>query len=149
MSDLEELQHHQTEVMVTSKGGSLSRWDSNTGCGNDSKQCYICFESFVVGESVSWTKDDNNLCQHCFHSHCIMHWLENHNDCPCCREAIIHDPPPNLISWSPGRKIWRFPWHQKGDVHNETNKARARYCVRHGLVLPSSTEKCYDVAVMG
>jgi hypothetical protein len=52
--------------------------------------CSICLESYQENESVSYSKHQN--CSHCFHTGCIMNWLqdEHRNDCPYCRSQFVH-----------------------------------------------------------
>jgi hypothetical protein len=70
-------------------------WGTEEDNNNSSiTQCYICFEPFIVGDSVSWAKE-NIPCEHVHHTNCITTWLKNHSDCPCCCARII-DPNPSL-----------------------------------------------------
>ena len=133
--DSEEL--HRIDDVISTKDDALAmiEWGDNlTGIENNnpcSQQCYICFEPFVVGDLVSWTNDDHNPCQHVFHSNCIMTWLENHSNCPCCRENIIHDSA--RTSWF-GRLACMFDWSERGKDEKLKSKSKAHYCIIHGLV---------------
>lgn len=42
--------------------------------------CSVCLEDFEMGTEVK-----EMPCQHKFHSHCILPWLELHSSCPICR----------------------------------------------------------------
>ncbi|KAL5209780.1 hypothetical protein ABZP36_005403 [Zizania latifolia] len=42
--------------------------------------CSVCLEDFEMG-----TEAKEMPCQHKFHSHCILPWLELHSSCPICR----------------------------------------------------------------
>ncbi|KAG8098734.1 hypothetical protein GUJ93_ZPchr0013g35734 [Zizania palustris] len=42
--------------------------------------CSVCLEDFEMG-----TEAKVMPCQHKFHSHCILPWLELHSSCPICR----------------------------------------------------------------
>jgi E3 ubiquitin-protein ligase RNF115/126 len=42
--------------------------------------CSVCLENFEMG-----TEAKEMPCQHKFHSHCILPWLELHSSCPICR----------------------------------------------------------------
>jgi hypothetical protein len=128
--------YNQEDIQCRKGDQLVTRDSSNSDENNNCNQCYICFDSFQIGDSVSWSKDDHNICYHVFHSHCIMTWLENHSDCPCCRERIICDPPLSL--WS--TKTWRF--FQEKDYRNR--KVNAIYCIHHGLVLDSADD-CQDM----
>mmetsp|Transcript_11013 Transcript_11013/g.20115 ORF Transcript_11013/g.20115 Transcript_11013/m.20115 type:complete len:241 (-) Transcript_11013:89-811(-) len=50
--------------------------------------CHICLDQLNAGNLVSWSKQ-NSQCTHTFHKDCIMEWLLRHDDCPCCRQAIV------------------------------------------------------------
>jgi E3 ubiquitin-protein ligase RNF115/126 len=42
--------------------------------------CSVCLEGFEMGAEAK-----EMPCQHKFHSHCILPWLELHSSCPTCR----------------------------------------------------------------
>ncbi|XP_062214209.1 E3 ubiquitin-protein ligase SIRP1-like [Phragmites australis] len=42
--------------------------------------CSVCLEDFEMGAEAK-----EMPCQHKFHSHCILPWLEFHSSCPICR----------------------------------------------------------------
>ncbi|CAN6291374.1 unnamed protein product [Urochloa humidicola] len=42
--------------------------------------CSVCLEDFEMGAEAKQMP-----CQHKFHSHCILPWLELHSSCPICR----------------------------------------------------------------
>ena len=44
--------------------------------------CNICFEELPLGDEYA-TK-----CGHCFHTNCLLKWLEKNNTCPCCRTEL-------------------------------------------------------------
>jgi len=48
-----------------------------------SQSCSVCWEDFSVGEEVKLLE-----CEHCFHSPCIVPWLELHGTCPVCRKEL-------------------------------------------------------------
>lgn len=49
---------------------------------NDS-QCTTCMEKFELDERVAELD-----CHHIFHPDCIIPWLNRHNTCPICRQAV-------------------------------------------------------------
>lgn len=52
-----------------------------------SLSCPICLEDFQVGDDVVWST--NTDCVHIHHKECIMHWLQDHDDCPLCRNDFV------------------------------------------------------------
>ena len=52
-----------------------------------SLSCPICLEDFQVGDDVVWST--NTDCVHIHHKECIMHWLQEHDDCPLCRNDFV------------------------------------------------------------
>ncbi|KAK9935678.1 hypothetical protein M0R45_022767 [Rubus argutus] len=48
------------------------------------KQCAICMEDFVEGESCRVLP----TCDHTFHLICIDSWLKLHPSCPICRNCV-------------------------------------------------------------
>eukprot|EP00092_Neocalanus_flemingeri_P005537 GFUD01005967.1.p1 GENE.GFUD01005967.1~~GFUD01005967.1.p1 ORF type:complete len:442 (-),score=152.13 GFUD01005967.1:334-1659(-) len=48
-----------------------------------SQSCSVCWEDFTEGEQVKLLE-----CEHCFHSPCIVPWLELHGTCPVCRKEL-------------------------------------------------------------
>jgi len=51
-----------------------------------SQSCSVCWEDFTEGEEVKLLE-----CEHCFHSPCIVPWLELHGTCPVCRKELGKD----------------------------------------------------------
>ncbi|XP_011311228.1 E3 ubiquitin-protein ligase RNF126-B [Fopius arisanus] len=46
-------------------------------------QCSICWEDFILAESVRQLP-----CKHLYHTPCIVPWLELHGTCPICRQSL-------------------------------------------------------------
>ena len=46
----------------------------------ESKKCPICFENYEDGNEIRYL-----WCLHRFHKNCVDHWLENHTNCPICK----------------------------------------------------------------
>merc|ERR1719192_3221656 len=53
-----------------------------------SSSCSVCWEDFTEGEEVRLLE-----CGHCFHSGCIVPWLELHGTCPVCRKQLGSSAP--------------------------------------------------------
>jgi hypothetical protein len=49
--------------------------------------CTICLCDYRGGDNICWSH--NFKCQHHFHKVCIMEWLQNHDECPCCRHNYL------------------------------------------------------------
>jgi len=65
--------------------------DNSTGEAQDENditenQCAICLTNFDKGDKIS-----SSLLHQCheFHQDCLTAWLVKHDDCPCCRRALI------------------------------------------------------------
>ena len=47
-----------------------------------SKPCNICMDNYNIDDEITFL-----LCNHCFHTNCIKHWLCNEKvSCPVCRK---------------------------------------------------------------
>lgn len=49
--------------------------------------CAICLVDYCHGEKI---RTSSRGCHHVFHEQCILTWLEQHNECPCCRAEVLH-----------------------------------------------------------
>ena len=49
-------------------------------------QCSVCWEDFKLAEPVR-----KLVCEHYYHTQCIVPWLELHGTCPICRKALNDD----------------------------------------------------------
>jgi len=58
------------------------------GISDDLVTCLICMEPFQINESVSWSKLYIEKYRHVYHHDCIVSWLLEHEDCPCCRNSF-------------------------------------------------------------
>ena len=58
-------------------------------CRHLKQQCLICLEP-VGSTNTSTTK--RLICNHAFHSGCIMEWFVTSDECPVCRAKQTEDP---------------------------------------------------------
>jgi Ring finger domain len=49
--------------------------------------CPICLSGCNKGDIIIVSK----YCTHAYHKECILEWLEKHDECPCCRAAMVTD----------------------------------------------------------
>lgn len=56
---------------------------------NDPNVCSICLEPYKENEEICWSKNEN--CTHAFHLDCMVNWLMDHDECPICRSAYLHE----------------------------------------------------------
>jgi hypothetical protein len=70
-----------------------------------------------------------------YHPDCILPWLNEHSNCPCCRKMFIdyHD----LIVTFGWRSKRRSKWLEKRALIN-IMRERGTFCARHGLVFRST-----------
>jgi hypothetical protein len=47
--------------------------------------CTICLEEYQVGEDIAWSR--NPSCHHVYHKNCVLELLEDHDECPTCRQS--------------------------------------------------------------
>jgi hypothetical protein len=52
-------------------------------------QCPISMENFTEGENICRIQS----CQHIFKESGLMNWLQNHSNCPVCRQLVCPMPP--------------------------------------------------------
>ncbi|KAL7536139.1 hypothetical protein ACHAWF_005380 [Thalassiosira exigua] len=103
--------------------------EEGLGASSDSMVCSICIEPFRVGEQVAWSKLGH--CRHVFHYECILPWaVIGHEECPVCRAAFWRRDMPCSCTCVPTK-------YQRGNSAS-TRMRQSRFCVQHGLVLPST-----------
>ncbi|XP_015893426.2 uncharacterized protein LOC107427551 [Ziziphus jujuba] len=77
-----------TEVYCSKKDGSSSKFMSwaklSWKASGQDEFCAVCLERFRGGETLVHLS-----CAHRLHSECLLPWLENNEQCPCCRLGII------------------------------------------------------------
>ena len=54
---------------------------------DDLPVCPICLGEYKRGDEICSSQD--RVCAHIFHRLCIIRWLLEHNDCPCCRRDLL------------------------------------------------------------
>merc|ERR1719430_1341693 len=103
--------------------------------------CSVCWEDFTDGEEVKKLE-----CDHCFHSGCIVPWLELHGTCPVCRKelgrstasgsqrASTPDPvPPHLDEATGGAPAPPPPADTEGAGNNSQRRASVTVSGSGGL----------------
>jgi hypothetical protein len=55
-------------------------------CSLSSVVCPICLES--LKEGCNQTIVSGATCGHKFHRDCLLHWLDQHSECPSCRQTL-------------------------------------------------------------
>lgn len=110
--------------VVRTKNYSISEHETD-----ENIVCSVCLNSFHVGERVSWARY-NTECQHVYHPECIIPWLLEHSNCPCCRRYLIdyHDLVVTL-DWGTKKRLKRF---QNKDIVNQIRE-KGFFCASHGL----------------
>ena len=53
---------------------------------DENMQCSVCWEDFKLAEPVR-----KLVCDHMYHTQCIVPWLQLHGTCPICRKALADD----------------------------------------------------------
>ena len=75
---------------------------SSSGAGGSSKcdddECAVCKDSMEIGQPVISLKG----CRHCFHSQCLLKWMELQDICPICRAKVDHNSTASGSNYSVG-----------------------------------------------
>jgi hypothetical protein len=58
---------------VVPAAGAGAAWDA----------CSVCLDDVVAGEERITLR-----CTHRFHAECVLRWLDDHDSCPACRQAV-------------------------------------------------------------
>ena len=86
-SIIDSLRLDQGPIMnIISNVRSISRYIT-TSRRNTDPCCSICLDEYQVGDEVCWSK--NQVCVHIHHLDCMLAWLQDHDDCPLCREVFV------------------------------------------------------------
>jgi len=64
---------------------------------DENMQCSVCWEDFKLAEPVR-----KLVCEHLYHTQCIVPWLQLHGTCPICRKALADDSSAESSSASAG-----------------------------------------------
>lgn len=67
----------------------IENQEQNNGKDDSNHECAICLGSLAKGETVC--RSSNQECCHIFHLNCANVWLQNHDDCPLCRQSYFTD----------------------------------------------------------
>lgn len=62
--------------------------------------CAICLNPL---DSEQTTDQEETVCGHIYHKHCLRTWLNVQTSCPCCRYTL-REPPlitSNPVDWDP------------------------------------------------
>jgi hypothetical protein len=95
--------------------------------------CPICLESFHADDNVAWSLYLFS-CPHVFHLTCIQLWLaSSHYDCPCCRGNFQR---PRSNSTNRDNEV-NGRIHGNDIVTLSDKRKQIRFCISHGLMLPS------------
>ncbi|XP_061963901.1 uncharacterized protein LOC133688434 isoform X3 [Populus nigra] len=74
----------QMEVYGPKRSGSKRyKWAKLSWKAADQDECTICLDRFKSGETLVHLP-----CAHRYHPKCLVPWLENNGQCPCCRMEI-------------------------------------------------------------
>jgi len=64
---------------------------------DENMQCSVCWEDFKLAEPVR-----KLVCEHLYHTQCIVPWLQLHGTCPICRKALADESSTESSSASAG-----------------------------------------------
>lgn len=83
----ENLEQEFEDVKVTLTPEQFSKLKNEKITNNNidrycSKPCNICMDNYNIDDEITFL-----VCNHCFHTNCIKHWLCNEKvSCPVCRK---------------------------------------------------------------
>ena len=81
---IEMIEMIETTEKPKSKGISSKTRNSLTRKRlSTNQQCVVCQEEMESSTEVISLK-----CGHCFHPHCLLPWVQDHDNCPMCRATI-------------------------------------------------------------
>ncbi|WCJ30072.1 RING/U-box superfamily protein [Euphorbia peplus] len=78
-----ELKDGKNKTMVERGTKKKFNWAKMSWKSSEQEECSICLESYKEGNTLVHLP-----CAHKFHSKCVVPWLENNAQCPCCRMEL-------------------------------------------------------------
>ncbi|TVU44434.1 hypothetical protein EJB05_03875 [Eragrostis curvula] len=91
--------------------------------------CSVCLEDFEMGAEAK-----EMPCQHKFHSHCILPWLELHSSCPICRFQLPTEETKNPCESASNAEVVNSDGDNaaaSSSDHESTNRNGGNHSGRH------------------